>query len=68
MVGVNDPWDNMNHTHLLRGLLLGNIFRIFFQILQKILQIFFNFLCHYVKVYVNDFKKYVICKSFEIHL
>ncbi len=45
-------WDNMNHTYLLLG----------FQNCSK-----FS-LYYYVKVYVKDFKIYVIFKSFEVCL
>ncbi len=60
----------MSHTHLLKGLLLGEYCLEYslknplkeFQILKK------NSLHYYVKVYVNDFKIYVNFKSFEVHL
>jgi hypothetical protein len=45
----------MNHTYLFKGLLLGEFF--FLILIQKSLE--FSF-CYYVKVYVKDFKTYVI--------
>jgi hypothetical protein len=60
---------NMSRKCLLMGLLLGNIFKNIY-ILKSSKKIQINFLkkCYYVKVYVKDFKMYVIFKSFEVYL
>jgi hypothetical protein len=56
--------DNMIHTSVLKGLLLGKyFFEYFLKILQNILQFFFNYSYYYIKVYVKDFKIYVIFKK-----
>jgi hypothetical protein len=56
----------MNHAYVLLGLLLGEYFLEYFKIsFQKKIQ---NSLYYYAKVYVKDFKIYVIFKSFEVHL
>jgi hypothetical protein len=62
--------DNMGHTCLHKGLLLGEyFFKYFFKSLQKILQKYLNFfLYYYVKVYVKDFKIYENFKTFEVYL
>ncbi len=64
--GANEiTWD---HNYLLLGLLLGEHFlKYSLKSFQKVLQL--NFLIYYyVKVYVKDFKIYVIFKSFEVYL
>jgi len=62
--------DNMSHTHLLRGLFLKEYsLEYSLKILQKYLQKYLHFILFYcVKVYVRDFKIYVIFKSFEVYL
>ncbi len=58
--------DNISPTHLLNGLFLGEYSH---KSPQKNILKSWNFsLYYYVKVYVTDFKKYFIFKSFELHL
>jgi hypothetical protein len=55
--------DNINHTYLLLGLLLGEFFK---NNKKKSSRNFLKY--YYVKVYVKHFKIYMIFRSFEVYL
>jgi hypothetical protein len=55
----------MSYTYVLQGLLLGEYSLKVFKNIFKLKKIS---LYYYVKVYLKDFKIYVIFKSFEVYL